>query len=304
MDELRRQDLRRFGLGLLRWPSIGLLLIGLAVLASSLAALTSGGGSRDSFGATLLSGLVLVGFGLEAARKWSKAHEFRSPKFRYLWKVCEERLARFEEARIKHRRTDLPELTEMPIAVRGVAQNLRLALRRADVLLKEVEASEGALGLQGPPPIPGAMPMVAPSPFATPLPPELLADRDTNSLYQLADRNVAEYRAGLHNLLAGVARTEAQAAVFATTLDTLRLKMLGYRLGTRRPEIETQEFVGSIHEAKLQMNAIDRALEDLEVNVFARPFTPVGGPIVSPEEVYQHLGEPSANPGDSGEPGR
>ncbi len=283
MDELRRQDLRRFGLGLLRWPSIGLLLCGLAVLVASLITIVEEGPRSAPYFVTLLSGLVLLGFGFESARKWAKAHEFRSPKLRYLWKVCEERLCRFEEAQRKHRRTDMPELTEMPVAVRGVSGNLRLALRRADVLLLEVEASEGAFGMQGPPPIAAF--------GSAPLPNELMNDRDTSSLYQLADRNVAEYRAGLHNLLAGVARTEAQAAVFATTLDTLRLKMLGYRLGSRRPEMETQDFIGSIHEAKAQMNAIDKALEDLEVNVFARPFNPIANPASMPPELHQRLGE-------------
>ena len=281
MDELRRQDLRRFGLGTLRWPSVGLTLTGVAFLIVAMNAFEARAfpyTGYTEFAFSALPGLLLIGFGLEAARKWSRNHEFRSPKLRYLWKVCEERLERFEEARRKHKRTDLPELTEMPVAVNGVAKSLRLALRRADVLVKEVEASEGVFGMQGSPQI---------APFGVPpLPNELLNDRDTSSLYQLADRNVAEYRAGLHNLLAGVARTEAQAAVFATTLDTLRLKMLGYRLGSRRPELETEEFIGSIHEAKAQMNAIDRALEDLEVNVFARPFNP----IAPPAEVHQHIG--------------
>ena len=285
MDELRRQDLRRFGRGLLRWPSIGLIAGSLATSVFTFSAFNHTG----SWGGVPFFGqIILLAFGIESALRWSRNHEFRSPKLRYLWKGCEERLERFEEARRKHRKTEMPELTEMPVAVNGVALNLRLALRRADVLLKEVEASEGVFGMQVAPPV---VPMMPPPFGGTPMPNELLSDRDTNTLYQLADRNVAEYRAGLHNLLAGVSRTEAQAAVFATTLDTLRLKMLGYRLGSRRPELETQEFVGSIHEAKAQMDAIDRALEDLEINVFARPFQPVGGPVTEPTEVYQHLGE-------------
>ena len=138
MDELRRQDLKRFGLGLLRWPSVGLTGFGIASFGWALK-LTQWTGADPSI--ATVSGFVLTAFGLEAARKWSRAHEFRSPKLRYLWKLCEERLERFEEARRKHRRTDLPELTEMPVAVGGVARNLRLALRRAVVLVKEVEAS-------------------------------------------------------------------------------------------------------------------------------------------------------------------
>lgn len=272
MDELKRQDLRRFGLGLLRWPSVGLWLAALALLGFIV---TQGHlGAAPSFVAVA----VLLAFALETARKWSRAHEFRNPKLRYLWKTCEERLERFEDARRKHRKTDLPEFTEMPRTIGNVAKNLRLALRRADVLLKEVEASEGVFGGYAPPVV------------SQPINPELLADKDTNTLYRLADRNLAEYRSGLSNLLGGVARTEAQATVFATTLDTLRLKMLGHRLGTRRPEMETEEFVGSVIEAKAQMDAIDRALEDLELGVFARPLTDPGSPIVD-EPPVQRIGE-------------
>ncbi len=305
MDELQRGDLRRFGLGLLRWPAIGLLVAGLALLYATLA---RGGGPTAIPLAS--AGLLLV-FALETARKWSRAHEFRSPKLRYLWRLCEERLERFEEARRKHRRTDLPELTEMPVTIRGVSRNLRLALRRADVLLKEVEASEGVFGGVAAPPVaapPVAAPPVVGQAFGGQafgggaVSPEILSDRDTNTLYQLADRNVAEYRAGLGNLLAGVARTEAQATVFATTLDTLRVKMLGYRLGTRRPELETREFVGSVHEAKAQMDAIERALEDLELGVFARPLVDPGPPIVgSPGASAPPAAPPVQRIGEGGE---
>ena len=279
MDELKRQDLRRFGLGLLRWPSVGLWLAGLALLAF---VVTRGyAGSAPS----LVAVAVFLAFAAETARKWSRAHEFRNPKLRYLWKTCEERLERFEDARRRHRKTDLPELTEMPRTIGSVAKNLRLALRRADVLLKEVEQSEGVYGGYAPPVI------------GAPVSPELLADKDTNTLYRLADRNVAEYRSGLSALLGGVARTEAQATVFATTLDTLRLKMLGHRLGTRRPEMETEEFVGSVIEAKAQMDAIDRALEDLELGVFARPLVDPGPPeleqrVEQDAPPVQRIGEP------------
>jgi len=45
-----------------------------------------------------------------------------------------------------------------------------------------------------------------------------------------------EYQLGMEAGDGGVQRSEAQAAVFMTTLDTLRMKMLGYRLVGRGPE--------------------------------------------------------------------
>ena len=262
MSELRAQDYERFRRGLLRWPAVGhlvvaALLVGLAVYIRV---------HRGSMWIPLLAACVLAVFAIEGALRWAKAHEFRSPKLKFLWLGCEERLARFEEARRKHRRTAMPELVEMPATIARVAQNLRLALRRADVVLREIEESEGAVGM--------APPMI---PHYSPAADAHRPDGDTAALYRLADRNVAEYRAGLASLLAGVSRTEAQAMVFSTTLDALRLKMLGYRLGSRRTEMERDDFLATIGEAKMQMNAIDLALEDLELNVLTQP------PIAFPE---------------------
>ena len=64
--------------------------------------------------------------------------------------------------------------------------------------------------------------------------------------------------------MAGVHRAEAQSAVFMTTLDTLRMKMIGHRLVGKNPEMSTMEFLEALGEAKLQLKAIDQALEDLD----------------------------------------
>jgi hypothetical protein len=65
-----------------------------------------------------------------------------------------------------------------------------------------------------------------------------------------------------------VERTEAQAAVFVTTLDTLRMKMLGHRVSGSANGLSNNEFLSALGEAKLQLEAIDKALDELEINPF------------------------------------
>ncbi|MEJ5171286.1 MAG: hypothetical protein WHU10_09880, partial [Fimbriimonadales bacterium] len=89
-------------------------------------------------------------------------------------------------------------------------------------------------------------------------------DPQAKELYRIADRNIAEYRKLYDAVMAGVSRTEAQAAVFMTTLDTLRVKMLGYRLVDKSPEVPSQDFLEALGEARLQLDAIDKALEELD----------------------------------------
>jgi len=68
--------------------------------------------------------------------------------------------------------------------------------------------------------------------------------------------------------MSGVSRSMAQAEVFLTTLDALRIRMLGYRLGSRTPELESHEFLTVITESKMQFEAIDKALEEIELTPF------------------------------------
>jgi hypothetical protein len=68
--------------------------------------------------------------------------------------------------------------------------------------------------------------------------------------------------------MGGVERTEAQAAVFTTTLDTLRMRMLGHRLAGRSPELAHTEFLQAMTEARMQLDSIDKALDELELTPF------------------------------------
>jgi hypothetical protein len=57
------------------------------------------------------------------------------------------------------------------------------------------------------------------------------------------------------------------------TLDTLRMKMLGYRLIGKSPEMPSQDFLEALHEAKLQLQAIDNALEELDLGHYPKQIT-------------------------------
>lgn len=183
------------------------------------------------------------------AKNAAFAARFASKRFEALWVTCQDRLRRLDSALRSLKRHRIADLTELPATIDVVASNLYRALRRADIVQQEIERSELA--------IPSAPRFTGTA-----------ADPQTQELLKIADRNVAEYKQHLNAVSAGVRIAEAQAAVFATTLDTLRVRMLGYRLADRRPEQSSAEFLASLVEAKMQLSAIDRALDELEAMPF------------------------------------
>lgn len=216
-----------------------------------------------------LTGVGLIAFdALRSARQ----KKFHSAALRRHWEACELRLGKLDDALKQVRKQQVAELTELPMTVHRIAEQLYTSLRQADIVQHEVEKSEGWIAgrLQQSPP------HVRPS-----------DDKVVNELYQIADRNVAEYRQQYTAVVSGVQRTEAQAAVFATTLDTLRLKILGYRLTGTQPEISRTEFLHALTEARAQLDAIDRALDELDLN----PLTALGiqrteePPVEPPQEL-------------------
>lgn len=241
MDEVRLADRKIFAKQFLRFPQSALLAV--AVVAASI-----GLGHPMMLTFAVFSVLVaILGAYFETTKR-----RFISMRFEMLWKECADRRRRFHAAHKAMQKRDLAQFTEMPRTLDAVADSLYLALRRADLTAHEVSQSEGCLI---------ESPVVA-----------LRAgeDRQAQELYRLADRNRAEYRRHLEAVSGGVQRAEAQAAVFITTLDTLRVKMLGYRLTGRRPELSSQEFLESMLEAKLQFEAIDKALDELELTPFPK----------------------------------
>ena len=166
-------------------------------------------------------------------------------RFKSMWESCKDRFERFENALAGLKQDRIADLTEMPKTVHKVAMSLYAALRRADLISHEISRSEKGL-------------YDSPSTFSQ------SSDPQAKELYRIAEKNLAEYKQQFAGVVAGVHRAEAQAAVFMTTLDNLRLKMVSYRLTGRKPEMDSQEFLEALGEAKIQLSAIDKALEELD----------------------------------------
>src|SRR5579862_5205028 len=203
---------------------------------------------------------------------WSASvkRRFINKRYAALWNGCQDRLKRFEEVLKKLRREQVAELSEMPKTIRRVADSLYMALRRSDMIAHEVHSSEQGLY---------ASPQVWTAPSQDP---------QSKELYKIADRNIAEYKQRFEAVMAGVQRTEAQSAVYMTTLDTLRMKMLGYRLVGKSPEMSSHDFLEALTEAKLQLKAIDSALEELELGPYPKMIAAMPPPPL-PEDVQQRL---------------
>jgi len=268
MDDIRRQDLRLFTRELIA-PG--------RVVMSCLAALfflffwkvTAMFAAGIPLAAWISWGAIFVA---HVAFSWSASlkRRFLNKRFQALWHGCQDRLARFEEVLKKLRRDQIAELSEMPKTIRRVAESLYLALRRSDMIAHEVQSSEQ--GLYSGPAI-----WTAPS-----------QDPQSKELYRIADKNIAEYKQRFDAVMAGVQRTEAQSAVYMTTLDTLRMKMLGYRLVGKSPEMSSHDFLEALSEAKLQLSAIDSALEELELGPYPKMIAAMPPPPI-PEDIQQRL---------------
>ncbi len=107
----------------------------------------------------------------------------------------------------------------------------------------------------------------------------------------MADKNIAEYRQQFAGVMAGVHRTEAQSAVYMTTLDTLRMKMLGYRLVGKSPEMSSHDFLEALAEARAQLQSIDTALEELDLGHYPKTIAVVPPPMPADavDEIEQRL---------------
>ncbi len=266
MDDIRRQDLRLF-LSELSSPSRIMASIALGAFGYFVAKVRTGFGGGFPEGAWLAWAVILIAMA-GAAYSMSVKRRFYNKRYEALWHGCQDRLSRFEEVLKKLRKDQIADLTEMPRTIRRVAGSLYLALRRADIIQHEVSATEH--DLHSPPVWQAAS-----------------NDPQSKELYRIADKNIAEYRQRYEGVMAGVQRTEAQSAVYMTTLDTLRMKMLGYRLVGRAPEMSSQDFLEALSEAKLQLQAIDTALEELELGPYPTMIAAMPPPI--PDEVRERL---------------
>jgi hypothetical protein len=247
VDEVRRRDVQVF-----LAEAVGIQRLTISMVSGVLIIWLIG--FRLMSGSHMLAwviGLPLIAAAhLISAWQASEARRFHHAHLAALWAGCQDRLRRFQEVQKRARDTAVADLREMPKTIELVANSVYRALRKADIVAFEVSASES--GLQAVP---------------KPIHP-ISNDPQSRELFQVADRNIAEYNQGLEAVMGGVQRSEAQAAVFMTTLDTLRMKMLGYRLVGRGPELPSHEFLAAIAEAKLQLESIDKALDELDLSLY------------------------------------
>jgi len=238
MDDIRRQDRSLYVRELLRPGNVILALGGAFIF----------GWVFGHFGIPWLIAGIGAPIIVHIVSAWNRgvAARFRSKRYLALWNSVEDRLARFEEVLTRMRKSQIADLQEMPKTIRAVAQSIYAALRRADLIAHEVFETER--GVLNQPPVWQAAGN----------------DAQASELYRVADKNIAEYRQHYSSVMAGVQRAEAQSAVFMTTLDTLRMKMIGYRLVGKSPEMSSHDFLTAMAEAKLQLQAIDQALDELD----------------------------------------
>lgn len=263
MDDIRRQDRRIFVKELLSTSRIATTAIVVIVALMFIF-------SVDSPYLYLQASVavpMIVGISAGAAWFASEKKRWYSSRMEALWKGCEDRLARFDEALGRMRRDQVADLSEMPRTIKDVATSIYCALRRADIISHEVQLSEKNLYAQ-PPVWAGAA-----------------KDPQSRELYRLADKNIAEYKSQFAGVMAGVQRTEAQSAVFMTTLDSLRMKMIGHRLVGRGPELSSQEFLEALAEARAQLQSIDTALDELDLGHYPKTIAAVPPPL--PDDAIQ-----------------
>ncbi|MBC8065575.1 MAG: hypothetical protein H7Y17_12140 [Chlorobia bacterium] len=266
MDDVAHQDLRLFLKELLAPWRVVLLAIALAFVWTLPL-------WREAIASRAFITTTLTVFWAASSFTTSISKRFVSKRYSAMWNGCHDRLARFEEVLKKLRRDQIANLSEMPNTIRRVGKTLYRALRRADLIASEVERTER--DLYSAPPI-----WSAPS-----------NDPQSKELYRIADKNIAEYRQQFAGVMAGVHRTEAQSAVYMTTLDTLRMKMLGYRLVGKSPEMSSDDFLVALAEARAQLQSIDSALEELDLGHYPKTISvvPPPMPLDAVDEIEQRL---------------
>jgi hypothetical protein len=254
MDDVARLDLRLFLKELLSPLRLVILIVSLTFLWTFPL-------WRDAIQFRLFASCIFSIIWVASSYTASVSKRFTSRKYATLWSGCSDRLQRFEEVLNRLRKDQIANLSEMPATVRRVGKALYRALRRADVIAHEVEQTERDL-------------YTAPPIWNSPS-----NDPQSKELYRLADKNIAEYRQQFAGVMAGVHRTEAQSAVYMTTLDTLRMKMLGYRLIGRSPEMSSHDFLEALAEARAQLQSIDTALEELDLGHYPKTISVVPPPM-------------------------
>lgn len=260
-EEIRKADQRIFWREFLRSSRIVLQLLFLLVAWP----ICLGLGGSVSFLIAIIFGLSVQAVLANAA---AKRKRFINARFSALWNGCRERFESFEDGMNKLRKAEIAQFQELPDTVSNLAMTIYNALRRADILFEEVLQSEGVDRVR-----PG-LPMFKPT------------DPQAQELYRIAEKNLGEYRSHYNELMAGIQRTEAQATVFMTTMDNLRVKMLGYRLIGKNPSMNSEEFLSVLAEARAQLSAIDQALDELDLSHYPKTIAVVPSPVREEDSMF------------------
>lgn len=243
MHEIQKNDIKSALVAILN-PA---RLLGVG-LASYVGWLFWGFGGFFFYVAIVLWAVALAIFSVETIKDF-KRRRFKNKRHSELWKAIQNRKHRFRQA-IKRAPQHLGgSLTELPKSIDATQKHLYNLLRKADIVLYEITKSEGEAGLLT-------------LPFGV-----LTSDPQTTELYTLADKNVADYKRHYEALIARVTRTEAQCALFISVLDDLRVQLLGHRLATPEAIPTQSEFINKMKEMQWQLDAIDKALDELDLPV-------------------------------------
>jgi len=174
-------------------------------------------------------------------------YRFDFAPYGHLWKTVTDRFVRFERAYGRSPRVVKETLSDTPDSIRRLMDSIYMALRRADQVRTLVAESEPHVGMFLPSlDVPQAM------------------DEQAQVLYGVAQRNKEDYRRHYQKLMGGVERTEAQVAVLVSSLDSLRLKMLDYRVTGGKVEMHSSDLLSRLESYRTEFHALEKAVDEIE----------------------------------------
>lgn len=185
--------------------------------------------------------------------KKSKRDRFYNSRFYHLWTTCQERDRSLRAALKGLKKSQALEFFELPKTIDSVGDSLYIALRKADIVMHELQKSEGLRMSSGS--------------FSN----RTIYDEEAVALYQQAAQRDRDYNTHFSQILGSIEQAEGQAALYISSLDSLRVQVLKHRLGSRlvREGPQAEELKQSLSEAKMMLDSIDKALDELD----ASPFT-------------------------------
>jgi len=202
---------------------------------------------------SLFFGLTPLLYWLGRAYVQTKKNPFESAQILYVWNEAKDRISRLEAAIREQKKVLGVDMSDLLVTVRRVHQSLFNALRNADDLADELTKSERSIG-----PIANAPPA---APIAGSGP-------ETNRLLQIAEKQRAEYLKTHNSLHDSVSRTIAEARVFVTTLDNVRIRLLGYRMINMSDDFGREEFLHSLTEVKTSLDSMDKSLGEINLDPY------------------------------------